>query len=469
MKKIISLILCTVMALSLFACSTDTQEEPVEKASLSLGFGRVCITPEMSVPLNGYGSSSNRLSTEVLDDLYITCLAMSDGEKTVLLFSQDLNSTTATLLGTMRTELYSAVDVPESNIFIAATGNCSGPDLKSEHESMETYIPFYKSAVIQAAQDAIADLAPATLYCATTEAEGMNFVHHYTMADGTVEDGYYGFFDREITGHAAEAVDTMRLVKAERKGKEPIVLINWQCCPILAAYKDLNIISADYIGYMRNKLEADIGAKTVYFTGAYGDLSPFSLIESENITTDVQEYGEKLADIAAAALEDMTLLEGSTTLATDSRKYTCPVNDLDVDKVDAARKVIAERKKNGDKAADKLAKKLGFRSVYQAANIPGRVGRDAKYALEFSVVRLGELAFLMSPSPLFGATGEEIQSNAYTDFTFVVCQANGAWNTMPSEEAFTYGGYEADVSYFAKGSGEKVGWLLSEMVLMTTD
>lgn len=470
MKKFLSLTLAVLMLLSLCACGETAPEgSQTSQSSLQLGFGRAEITPEDSVPLNGYGTSTDRMSTEVLDDLYVTCIAFRDEKQTALLFSQDLYHSTAVLTPTLRSDIGAAVQVPANNIFIAATGTYSGPDTKSNHENIQKFLTKYNTAMIQAAKAAIEDLAPATMTYGTTEVEGLNFIHHYTMEDGTVEDGYYGFFDREITGHAAEADKTMRLVKVDRGDKPAILMVNWQCRPTLNGAKDKTVISADFVGHLRNKVEADTGMHCVYFTGAFADISPTSLIESEDHGLDAKAYGEKLAEYAVNALDSLQALEGSTTLGTYTADFACTYNHDEEDKLDLAKQVTKERKANGDLAADKLAKELGFRSVYHAVSITARVNRKEKDSFELSALRFGELGFLMSPCAMGSAIGEKVYDKCPTGFSFLLCQANAAWSTLPSDESFEYGGYEADTSVWVRGSGEKIGNLLNEMLLMTTD
>lgn len=471
MEKVFALLLAVLMVLSLCACGNTEEKQQTEEASkLQLGYGRVSITPSVSVPLNGYGTSTNRMSTEVLNDLYVTCLAMNDGNNTALLFSQDLMISSATLTPKLRSDLTAAVGVPGANIFFAATATYSSPDLKSKHENIAGYVTMYKEAVVQAAKDAIADMAPAKMFSATTDVEGMSFTHHYTMEDGTVEDAYYGFFDREITGHAAEPDTTMRLVKVERVDKPAVLMINWQCRPTMTGSKDKTQVSSDFIGYLRDKVEADSGMKPIYFTGAYGEVSPTSLIESEDHGLDVKAYGEKLADYALQAVSgELTEMGGKSIGSYTVAGYGIKLNHADEDRVEAAKKIVEERKEKGYDVADKTAKAQGFRSVYEAGSIAYRPERKEKEPIEISVLRFGDMGFLMAPLALFSTSADEYLAKAPTKFAFMLCQSNAAWNTIPSQEAFAYGGYEADVSYFAEGEAERMLKNLNEMLLMTTD
>ena len=470
MRKILSLTLAVLLTLSLVACGQILpQETEPAAAKIQIGFGRVNITPKDSVPLNGYGTSTNRMSTDVLDDLFVTCLAFRDEKQTALLISQDLHNATAVLTPSLRSAISSATQVAQSSIFIAATATYSGPDMKSNHENAVTYIEEYEEAIVEAARAAIEDMAPCTMTYGTTEVEGLNFIHHYVMADGSVQDGNYGFFDQEITGHAAEADKTMRLVKAERADKPSILMVNWQVRPTLNGAKDKTEVSADFIGHLRNKVEADTGMHCVYFTGAFLDISPTSRIESEQHNLDAKGYGEKVAEFAINALDSLQPLQGSTTIGTYTANFACLYNHDEEDRVDEAKEITAQRKELGDAEADRLAREKGFRSLWHAASITSRPARKEKDSFEISALRIGELGFLMSPCAMGSAIGEKVFEKCPTEFSFLLCHANAAWSALPSDESFEYGGYEADTSVWARGSGERIGNLLNEMLLMTTD
>lgn len=470
MKKLFCLSMAVLLILGLCACGT-TESVPTTTqfpdSNLQIGFARMNITPAVSVPLAGYGAAEKRMSTGVADDLFLHCLAMSDGETTALLFCQDLLNTTAVLVPKIRAAINAEVPVLGDHIFVAATATYSGPDMKSTHKNIESYTEQYLAAFVTCAKDALADMAPTAMVCGSTVVEDLSFIHHYTMEDGTVEDGYYGFFDRAITGHAAEPDRNMRMVRARREEKPDILILNWQCRPTLNGAEDKSQISADFVGHLRNKVEADTGMHCVYFSGSLGDISPTSRIEQENHGLDAKAYGEKVAEYAVNALDTLTPLEGNTTVGVYKGNYNCPVNHEDEDKLELAKQVVAERKQNGDLAADKLAKELGLRSVYHAASITARPGRKERDDFEVSALRLGELGFLMSPGQMSSASGEKTLAEIPTKFAIMVGQANARWYTIPSEAAFDYGGYEADTSYFARGAGERMGELMNEMLLMT--
>ena len=61
----------------------------MEKTTIQAGFGRACITPTGTVHLAG-GDAAKRRTDTLLDDLYITCVALKEKDETVLIYTMDL-------------------------------------------------------------------------------------------------------------------------------------------------------------------------------------------------------------------------------------------------------------------------------------------------------------------------------------------------------------------------------------------
>jgi len=61
MKRIVSALLLLALLLCFCACDGSEKEPPKPKV-LQVGFGRTDITPQLSVPLAGYGNTDKRMS-----------------------------------------------------------------------------------------------------------------------------------------------------------------------------------------------------------------------------------------------------------------------------------------------------------------------------------------------------------------------------------------------------------------------
>ena len=123
MKKIISFILATIMLLGLTACSGgNTAQE--EKTGLQAGWGRVNITPTYAVPMGGY---NDRVSSGYRDYLYMTCIALSDGVETILVYTMDMiHANTGSFGEDLRLSINAATGIPYDRIFLGATHTHSG-------------------------------------------------------------------------------------------------------------------------------------------------------------------------------------------------------------------------------------------------------------------------------------------------------------------------------------------------------
>ena len=60
-----------------------------EKTGFSVGYARLAVNPPAGIGLGGFGNTDSRLSETVLDDICVTCVAMNDGEQTVLMYTVD--------------------------------------------------------------------------------------------------------------------------------------------------------------------------------------------------------------------------------------------------------------------------------------------------------------------------------------------------------------------------------------------
>lgn len=438
------------LSLGLFACADTPEVVP----PISVGFARGDITPSGSVPLAGYGNTANRMSTEVLDPISMTCIAMSDGTNTVLLYTHDLLITTNTWVPQLRTDLNSKYAVPAEHIMFCATNNHSAPDVRTVGDA---YKQMFMDTAMALAETALGDMTPATLYGAYTETEGMNFTRHYILEDGSVAGEYYGDFSASpIKEHAAQPDKQMVLLKADRIGdKQDVLIINYQAHPNFTSGEKETVISADFVGVVRDKVETDTQMLCAYFTGATAEVDPQSRIQSINHGLDYKGYGQKLAQIAIKATEQMTALEGSKVQAY-RLAYNCEVNHYDEDLVEEAEQVMELWKQTDIQTGSALARQLGLSSVFHAESVVGRPKLPLKKPIELNAIGVGGFGFVTAPYKMYSTNGRYVKDNAPTTFTMVFSEANEAWPNIAAKEAYAYGSHESDCSYYAEGMGERL-------------
>lgn len=475
MKKTLSriLILLLVFCLALSGCAGNvppetteattqpiaTTEEKMFITNFSVGFGRVDISPTEPTPLRGYGFSSGRMSGDIQDPLYATCIAMTDsGQNTVLLFTLDLTNSYTEVMNAARQQISEETGVPVDAIMVAATHNHSSPDLLNLLEpSVPRYIESLIGWMTQAAVAAMADRASAQVYIASTETENLNFVRRYQLQNGTYAGDNFGSFkSAPIACHETDADNQLQLVRFQREGKKDIILANFQTHPHREGGSKNTNVTADLIAPFREKMESTLDCYFAYFTGASGNINPTSRIESENVTANYIEQGHALADYALAAFDSFK------EIPTTSVQITNVVYKGRVDHTYSAWGEIAVEAIDHYMAYGEIEfykqffQGSGIRNVYQLNAVASRSKLPKEADITLYAISLGDLAFVTVPFEMFDTNGMEIKNGSPFSMTFVLSCANDNLSYLPSEIAFKHGGYAVDVTLFERGTAEEL-------------
>ena len=420
--------------------------------SLLAGFGRTCITPRYTVHLTGYGDDESRFSQGVIDNIYLTCLAVTDGEDTVLLYTADLLSLADFLPEQIRNRVSAATGIPGDRMFFTATHSHSGPNLYADFEPTVRFRKELIDAAVASAQAALADRAPASMLSTVQDVPGMNFIRHYEMADGTYSGSNFGNWNQPIVGHATETDPRMVLVKFAREGRKDIVLMNWQAHNDNVRQVGYNYISSSYTGRLRAKFELETGMHFAFFMGASGNQNAVTRIPEEDHGLDYIAYGQRMADHAIAALDKLTPVTGRG-ISTKRDIFVYEVDHSWDHMLDKANEVYDYWKATDLQEGNKLARSYGLSSVYQSRAIRTRVNMPATGTLELNAFRIGDLGFVTSTNEVFSTVGFHVRANS-PFATTVILTANHQY--LPCAQSYDYRSYEADTSMFAKGTAEKV-------------
>lgn len=431
------------------------------KETLLAGFSRQKITPDYSAPLAGYGNMMGRMSEKVLDDLFVTCVAITSGEETILLYSMDIIGIDGQMLERFRSGIKEATGIAGEKVFFSATHTHSAPHPYSDLELGERFQGELCVGCIAAAKEALADRAPAKLLCTTQRIPGMNFVRHYVMGDGTYHGSNFGSQESGFVGHAAPTDPRMILVQLQREEKPSIVLVNWQAHNDNARAAGFRNITSSYVGKFRENFEKDTGMHFCYICGASGNQNPNSLIQAERHDLNWIAYGRKLADYAIDALPKLEAVKG-TAIKMAHTELVVGANHAWDRLLPQAKEVVEFWHSTGDsyKATD-LAKTFGLTSCYHASSVLGLVKLPETMVLELNAFTIGELAFVTSTNEAFSNMGLYVRSYAPYD-TVVFVAGNRGY--LPCAIAYDYRAYEADTAMYAKGSCEKASYELVRML-----
>ena len=121
MKKAISIILILTIVLGLCACGDSGSGDNAGSVGLEAGFGRENITPDWPVGMAGYSDSETRKTKNVLDYIYLTCVAFREGETTILVYTADMCALSQDNQKKLREHVAQFTGIPNENIFMGAT------------------------------------------------------------------------------------------------------------------------------------------------------------------------------------------------------------------------------------------------------------------------------------------------------------------------------------------------------------
>lgn len=446
MKRILSLLLATVMLFSFAACSSSLNSEETGKENataeetkteqkteeikekdtspivypdtFSVGFGRKVVNPPIGTGLGGYGNHMTRLSKKILDDLMLTCTAICDGENVVLLYSTDLVGIGPAIVNYVQKLAERNFGIPKENIIVNATHTHSSPAMyNSNVTGMAKYSKIYYEAAMEIAEEALRDLAPAQILVGQSKTEGLSYVRRYV---NKITGEYLGKNlspgqDPNVVAHESEEDEVLQVIRFDRAEKKDVVLVNWQCHPTAPGGENSTDVSADFISTLREQAEADYDILVSYHQGAAGNLAQTGYLEGDrNNSADFYGQGRELAAVVGDALKNATPAQAGKIQA----------------KITTYKATFKEEILNGTQT-----KAYG-------ENIP------------LYTITVGDLAFCSIPGELHDSLGKDLREASPYKMTFLCGYSNSMNGYIPASFAFPNGGYEVDQTHYVQGTGE---------------
>lgn len=452
---------------------------------LQVGFSRVDITPPLGIPMAGYYDPHERLAETVLDPLELNTLAVSDGERTVLLFSADLLYIRKVDAEMIRRKIEERTGVPYEAIFIACTHTHTGPIVSTDNmadfevfERNRRYKGFLADRLCDGAVMALKDRKPAKMGYGVTKLSGIAQIRRFRMKNGTVRTNPAAF-DPNIIGPAGEVDERVNVLRFVRAGGKEIAVANFgihACC-----MKGGTRISADFPRFVRETVEAVMPAHCIFFSGAQGDVNHFNPFEGpKNQDPFVQAYD--LADqgynyspsinakyigraIAGALFQVYGNVKWSEDVTVRYGNKDCLVatNMPEPGEVPWAEEFMAKR------AAGEPLDQYPPHSLARAGRILRlRNGPEAD-TLPVSAVRIGPAAFVGIPGEPFTQIGVRLKENSPFAITLPCCLVNGGQGYYPMQEDYAGKSYEAVSSNFKAGVAEALVEAGSELMEQMAD
>jgi hypothetical protein len=391
----------------------------------SAGFSRAVVNPLPGTGLSGWGNPKVRLSGEVLDDLMHTCTALCDGENIFLLLSHDVLSVRDVMLDHLAERVAEEYGIPAENIIMNATHTHCAPLMGWRgFPGTDDYMNRFWEAVYRITDEAIRDLAPATLRVGQTHTNQLNHVRRYiSKKDGSFIGNWPKWQYPEDARHETMPDTLLQVMHLVREEKKDIILCNWQCHPCSdVAGERKTEVSADWIGTMRTEVEERFDAHFSYHQGACGNLVTSSRIVGEmSLSASYKVKGKFLCQAVKEAMDAAFPME------------TGPFK----------------------------AKRVNFVATY-TSEAKAREKEGDTTRLYLNALSIGPVAFASVPCEYHDTCGKAIRDGAPFKATFLCGYSNGYFSYIPANFCWENGGYEVKKCLFVRGTGEKMVTALTE-------
>lgn len=266
------------------------------------GVARRDVTPPPGIRTRNWGPAATDVADGVHRPLTLTALALAAGDGAGMSAPLVLIAVDGTWWRRVaderrvRAAVLGGLGLPEDRLLIALSHTHAGPVLCAGDADLDggalvpAYLDLLAAAAVDAGREAVAALEPAVLDWATGRC-------------ALAADRELDLAGRAVVGAnpAAVADDTVvagRLTAA-RDGRVLGTVVNYACHPTTLAWQN-RLVSPDYVGAMRETVEAATGAPCVFLQGASGELAP-----AEQYTGDVavaDRHGAALGHAVLSAL-----------------------------------------------------------------------------------------------------------------------------------------------------------------------
>jgi hypothetical protein len=430
-----------------------------------IGVARADISPPAGIFARSWGSSRHDIASGIHKPLLASCIAFADaaGGEPLALLALDLSwwSSKGDEVE-LRSAILAASGLQERQLMFHPSHTHSAPRTAPEFADRPGghLIAPYRAQLIATCVgliiQALEDLAPATLtwragHCALAFNREL-----LSPADGRLLCGI---------NPAAKADDTLlvgRVVGAD--GAVRATLVNYACHPISLGGGN-TLISPDYVGAMRETVEAESGGECIFLHGASGNQAPRRSFESDVRYADQngREVGFSALSVLASMFEPQHVLqfagaeESGTPLAIWQERSTAAAGTLEARRV-TLRLEIADLPSREQLLQDIRAATESFMVERLTRRLLQResVGDGTEGDFTFLIWRLGDSFIVGTPAEMHTAFQLELRRRFPGTSIAILNIVNGYASYLPPREDYAVGAYPTRVAVYKVGSMERV-------------
>ncbi|MGC8976931.1 MAG: neutral/alkaline non-lysosomal ceramidase N-terminal domain-containing protein [Candidatus Ratteibacteria bacterium] len=397
---------------------------------MKVGFGKVCITPPCGFSLVGY--FFDRRSEGILDELYAVSFLIDDGENLFVVVSCDLIWIDEKITEKVKKIVSNDLKIKPENISIHATHTHTGPLTSKPDASIYTenfyvdnsylkILPLYIAGSIKIAYRNRIDIE---IGAGKKQVRGVAFNRRYLMKDGRVITNPFNQIEN-IVKSAGKVDENLYVVAFKEKEKFIGFIVNFSLHPDTIGG---NLISSDWPGVLRKKIEDEFKCTTLILNGPSGDINHINPKVQKTRTDKIKDIiAEKLFSSFKEILKNIEFKKFEK-LTPFFKKYSLdfyPYTEIDFEN---AKKVIKS----------KIPKdSLKYLIAISILNLEKEKKKRKKWELYMNGFTINRnLCLLTLPGEIF--TGIGIKIRELLPFENIIIAQNSNFNLgyVPTEEAF---------------------------------
>jgi len=388
---------------------------------IQAGFARRIINPPKGILTIGYGDrfKGNRGAH---DDLTATVMVIENGNTTLGIVALDLLA----IHEDLSREIEAACGMP---LLLCCAHTHSAP-MTTSVSPLAFRVKRYRKALIksvcQAVEEASARCQPVKFFWGEGEVD-IAVNRRERRPDGRMEIGVNpgGAVDRRA------AVLEVRSLEGGALGR----LVNMQCHATVMGPENL-LVSADWVGAMRQRVEEQFGGLTLYIQGATGDLNPKINVgdDFENVARIGAQAAEAVAEILSRGLVDLPV----TKLQLRRQYRWIPLQaDAKTEKPPKAYREIAKTIGLPAFLADPA---LDFLYPWRT-RIESREGKWS-FPIQLNVLDFGDFKLGTMGMEVFTEIGMAVRDQFTASGKMFASLVNSCYGYLPTREEYALGGYE---------------------------
>jgi hypothetical protein len=389
--------------------------------NLLAGTVKIKITPEVPVPMSGYGGRTASYKG-IHDDLFARVIAFSDGVNKALLITADLIGFSNSFWDETTRIITRETGVKREYILLAAVHNHNGPITKVyENDSsseVNNYVDGLRDKIVNASKEALKKMVPVSIGAGKGECK-MNINRRAPDGNGGISLGQnpYAPCDHEVG-----------VISVLDKSGNPLALImNWPCHGVVLGPRNY-LITGDWPGAASRFVEDGSGGKLIapVTIGASGDINPIYGPHIDFEDNNSYAYGKD------AIGED---------LGNESLRVAKDIQTFSDGKISALQRLISLP------AKEKIEK--GFLQ-------PGSKNDDS-LQVRLSAVKIGNIVLTGVSGEVFNQISVKMRSQSPYNYTFMLTHCNGSSGYLVTEDAYPKPGITRSDNKYVPTGGYEIG------------